>query len=295
MYGVISPSETEARLITPIRDRDLQRVDGAARVAVTAADGRTVLTDLYQRSPGKVLFPLIDGEKWREAVFLNTAGGVAGGDLLRYEARADGEAMLTVTTQAAERIYRAIDSAARVESRIEAADTAYLEWLPQETILFDGARLSRFTEIHVAPNARVLAMDWLILGRAASGERVGQGEVRDNWRLYCDGRLVWADAFRLGGDIAALRTAKPLLADCTAIATMVYAGADASAQLDAVRETLGAATHAHSGATIVNGILICRLAAGSASDLRCAVIDYLSALRGRLSGASVSLPKVWTC
>lgn len=295
MSGVILPFETENRLPAPIRDRDLQRVDGAARVAVRREGGRTRLTDLYQRSPGKVLFPRVDGETWREAVFLNTAGGVAGGDVLRYEAHAEGDAVFTVTTQAAERIYRAIDTAARVETQIDAADAAYLEWLPQETILFDGARLSRSTEIHVAAQARVLAMDWLILGRAASGERVERGEVRDNWRLYRDGRLIWADAFRLGGDIAARVHAKPLLADCTALATIVYAAPDASECLGLAREALSGVPTPHVGATFVNGVLICRIAAEQASHLRGAVLNFLSGFRGRLRGEAVSLPKVWTC
>lgn len=295
MSGVILPFETENRLPTSICDRDLQRVDGAARVAVRGEGGRTRLTDLYQRSPGKVLFPRVDGEQWREAVFLNTAGGVAGGDVLRYEAQAEGNAVFTVTTQAAERIYRAIDTAARVATRIEAADTAFLEWLPQETIVFDGARLSRSTEIHVAAQARVLAMDWLILGRAASGERVVQGEVRDNWRLYRDGRLIWADAFRLGGDIAALGRAKALLAECGALATIIYAAPDASAQVEAAREAFEGAATPHVGATFVNGVMICRIAAEQASHLRGAVLNFLSGFRGRLRGEAVSLPKVWTC
>ncbi len=294
MYAAISPSETEAVLPPILRDRDLQRADGAARVAVRGEGGRTVIADLYQRAPGKVLFPVVDGEVCREAVFLNTAGGVAGGDHLRYEARAESGASLVVTTQAAERVYRAIDAPGRVETRIEARSSAALEWLPQETILFDGGRLSRATEIHVDAGSTVLAMDWLILGRAASGERVGQGEVRDNWRVYRDGRLVWADAFRLGGDIAALAAKKPLLAGCTAIATILYAAADAPARLDHAREALsGAACHA--GATVVNGLLVARLAAADAGDLRAAVTDCLRAFRAHLQGRPVSLPKVWTC
>ena len=322
MFDATSPCE-------PLRDRDLQRVDGAARVAVKSEGGRTMLAELYQRSPCKVLFPHVDGEKWREAVFLNTAGGVAGGDVLRYEALATGEASLVVTTQAAERVYRAIDTAGRVETRIEARDTATLEWLPQETILFDGGRLSRSTEIHCASGASVLAMDWLILGRAASGERVAAGEVRDHWRLYRDGRLVWADAFRLGGDIAALQVKKPLLSGCNAIATLLYTALDAAVQLEHARELLskvaasqpsplageggaerrrvrGTAAGAvpmdsdgeppiYAGATVVNGVLVCRLAAADASDLRAAVIEFLRAFRGRLRGKPVSLPKVWTC
>ena len=173
-----------------LRDRDLQRVDGAARIAVHGAAGRARITDLFQRSPCKVLVPRIDGQSCREAVFLNTAGGIAGGDRLSFGLSAGGDARFTGTTQASERVYRAIDAPGQIEMRIEAADDAALEWLPQETILFDGGRLSRSTHIHFGGAARLIALDWLILGRSASGETVRQGAFRDDWRVWRDGRLV---------------------------------------------------------------------------------------------------------
>ncbi len=144
-----------------LRDRDLQRVDGAARIAVHGAGGRNAITDLFQRSPCKVLLPDIDGHPCREAVFLNTAGGIAGGDRLSFGLSASGDASFTGTTQASERIYRAIDAPGQIEMRIEAADNAALQWLPQETILFDGGRLNRSTrnprERHRAPHRHGLA------------------------------------------------------------------------------------------------------------------------------------------
>ncbi len=277
-----------------LRDRDLQRVDGSARIAVHGAEGRNAITDMYQGSPCKVLVPRIDGQSCREAVFLNTAGGIAGGDHLRFALTATGEANFTGTTQTAERVYRGLDAAGRVEMRIEAADCATLQWLPQETILFDGGRLDRSTEIYVSGTARLVAMDWLILGRSASGETVRQGAFRDNWRVYRDGHLVWADAFRLSGDIAALVHRPSLLAGHTAIATILYAASDAAAQLDRARDVLtGLACKA--GATLVNGLMICRFAAKAASDLRRAVTDFLRAFRGRLEGFAPDLPRVWAC
>lgn len=278
----------------PLSDRDLQRMDGAARVGVVGRDGGTFLADLYQRSPGKALFPRIDGQDCREVVFLNTAGGIAGGDRLHYALTAGGGATITATTQAAERVYRAIGEPGRVTTRIEARGDATLEWLPQETIVFERGRLARATEIHCDSSARVLAMDWLLLGRAASGETLRSGEIRDDWRVRRDGRLIWADSFRLEGDIAA-QTARPsLLGGCKAVATILYAGADAASHLDSARDLLTAAP-IKTGATVVNGLLICRLAASLAADLRRAVSRFLQAFRALLGGLPAALPRVWAC
>jgi urease accessory protein len=277
-----------------LRDRDLQRVDGAARIAVHGAGGRVAITDLFQRSPCKVLMPRVDGHSCREAVFLNTAGGVAGGDRLSFGLSAGGDARFTGTTQASERIYRAIDAPGRIDMRIEATGTATLQWLPQETILFDGGRLSRSTHIHVSGTARLIAMDWLILGRSASGETVRHGAFRDDWRVFLDGRLVWADAFRLSGDIETLVHRPSLLAGHTAIATILYAASNAPANLDRVRAILASLT-CKAGATIVNGLMICRFAAKAAAELRRAVTDFLRAFRDGLEGFTPALPKVWAC
>jgi len=279
-------------LTLPLRDRDLQRMDGAARVGVVGRQGATFLADLYQRSPAKAILPRIDGEDCREVVFLNTAGGIAGGDRLHYTLAAGEGATITATTQTAERVYKAIGEPGHVTTRIEARSNATVEWLPQETILFERGRLTRETHIDMDAAARVLAMDWLLLGRTASGEVVRTGEIRDNWRIRRDGRLVWADSFRLGEDIAAQAARASLLGGCTAIATLVYAAADAEANLDLARETL-APLGIEAGATLVNGLLICRFAAELASDLRRAVITFLRTFRAELGGFPPGLPRVW--
>ena len=278
----------------PLRDHDLQRMDGAARVGVVSRGGVTVLADLYQRSPAKAILPRIDGADCREVVFLNTAGGIAGGDRLHYTLTASGEATITATTQAAERVYRAIGEPGQVTTRIEARDSATLEWLPQETIVFERGRLKRRTEIHCDSTAHLLAMDWLLLGRAASGEILRNGEICDSWRVHRDGRLAWADNFRLQGDIASQVARPSLLGGCTAIATILYAAANAEAHLDRVRDLL-ATLSVKAGATLVNGLMICRLAAVLAADLRRAVMTFLRAFRAGLTGFPTALPKVWSC
>jgi urease accessory protein len=277
-----------------LRDRDLQRMDGSARVGVVGRAGGTFLTDLYQRSPAKAMFPRIDGQDCREVVFLNAAGGIAGGDRLHYVLTASGSATITATTQAAERVYRAIGEPGHVATRIEAHDSATFEWLPQETIVFDGGRLARETEIRCDAIARVLAMDWLLLGRAASGEILRTGAIRDSWRVHREGQLIWADNFRLEGDIVSQVARPSLLGGSTAIATILYVAADAEGHLDRARDALSVLP-VEAGATLVGGLLICRLAAGLAADLRRAVTAFLRSFRAGLDGFPPALPRVWAC
>lgn len=287
-----SPPPAAHRLPERAGDAQLQRMDGLARVAVSG--GGNAITDLYQRSPGKVLFPRIDDGTRMEAVFLNTAGGVAGGDRLSFEARARDGARLTATTQAAERIYRAIDSHAHIETRLSAESGAALEWLPQETILFDRSRLQRKTEVRLHQGASLIALEWLVLGRAAHGETVKSGSLRDTWRVFRDGRLIWADTFRLEGDIAALTKSPALLGGRTALATLLYAAPDALLRVERAREILHALP-VRSGATVVSGLLICRFAARLAHDLRKSLIVFLQAFRDGLRGFTPALPRVWSC
>ncbi len=280
------------------RDGDLQRADGAAFVSVTSRDGRTAISDVYQRAPCKALFPLVDGRECSEVVFLNTAGGVTGGDRLQYSIAASGAACLTGTTQAAERIYRALDRPGRIETRLSVDDEATLQWLPQETILFDGGRLSRLTEIRLAPAARLIALEWLLFGRTAHGETVTCGEVMDRWRVFRDDRLIWADNFRLGGDIARQIARPALFGGCIALATVFYAAPDAAQQIERARSVLQSVMTeitCQAGATAVAGSLICRFAATTALSLRSAVIYFLKGFCERLDGFPPSLPRVWAC
>jgi urease accessory protein len=277
MYDAISRSERALA-----RDRDLQRVDGAARVVFAPS-----LRELYQQSPCRVLLPRVDGREGAEVVLVNTAGGIAGGDRLRYDAEAHGAARATFTTQAAEKIYRALDEVARIDTRIEAGGGAILEWLPQETIVFDGGRFSRSIELAVSMDARVLALESLVLGRAASGETMRTGEVTDRWRVVRDGRLLWTDTFRLAGEVEALVGRKALLGGQHAFATAIYVGPDAALRLEAARAVLDAD---RAGATLINGVLICRMLAPDGAALRATILRLLAALR---DGAAP--PRVWSC
>jgi len=135
-------------------------------------------------------------------------------------------ASIAVTTQAAEKVYRAIHESAHITTTLRACDAAKLAWLPQETIVFNRARVRRRTQIEVSSGAELLALEWLVLGRAAHGERISAGEITDIWRVIKDGRLIWADSFRATDDVFPHLSRKALLSDCTALATLLYFGPD---------------------------------------------------------------------
>ncbi|HJQ60208.1 MAG TPA: urease accessory protein UreD, partial [Vineibacter sp.] len=166
----------------------LQRGDGAAAVGFAARPRGTALAELDQRDPCRVLFP--DGETGDPplAVFITMSGGLADGDRLRLAARCEAGATATATTQAAEKIYRASANAqdCTIDVALDVASGAALEWLPQETILFDGARLRRRTVADVASGGRLLACEMVVLGRIASGERFTSGLLIDSWRVRRD-------------------------------------------------------------------------------------------------------------
>ncbi len=277
-----------------------QRVDGAARIAYACdAQQRTRLQDLYQRAPCRVLFPDVEAGEPPQAVLLTTSGGLTGGDRLALEIEIGAGARATLTTQAAEKLYRAAegDADTRIDVRLRAGSGAWLEWLAQETIVFEQARLHRLVEADLAADAQLLAVESIVFGRRAMGEDFTRGQIHDAWRIRRGGRLVWADALRLSGDIGMLRAAPFAFGDARGTATLLYVGDAASAQLDAVREELRELEDdgVRGGATVIDGVLLLRLLAADAVALRRAVMRLAGGLRARVAGLPARLPRVWEC
>lgn len=267
-----------------------QRVDGHARIRF----GPSGLRDLYQRAPCRLLFP--DGETgdFPLAVLVTTSGGLTGGDRIRLDIRVDRGARATVTTQAAEKLYRVLpgDADIRIDTRIEVAAGGVVEWLAQEAILFDRSRLRRTVEADLGDGARMLGIETTLFGREAMGERFKTGLVHDAWRIRRNGRLVWADALHLEGDCAA-QMARPFgFGDARALASLVYCGPDAADHLDLARRLAPAP---HGGATCIGDILVLRLIDRDAMALRARATHALTALRGATLGAPARLPALWTC
>lgn len=258
----------------------LQRARGTVCVAAKLRGGETVLDRLYQSGSAKARVPKGDGF---EVVLLNTAGGVTGGDLFENTISAASETAVTVTTQTAERIYRSTGEDGRVTNTLTIAARARVDWLPQETILFDRARLRRGLNVDMAADATLLAIEPLVLGRAAMGETVSQGFLSDQWRVRRAGRLVYADALRLEGDIAARGLAPASLNGAIACASLLYCGPDAEDRIAELRAALAN----DGGASAWNGMLVARIVTANGAMLRAALIRTVSVLRAG------PLPRVW--
>ena len=263
----------------------LQRARGAAAIGFSRDGGRTALKALYQQTPCRVMFPEPEEGDPPLAVLLTTSGGLTGGDDVRIAVSVDSSAAM-VSTQAAEKIYRSLGPDVTIQVELAIGEGARLEYYPQETILFDGARFHRRTQANVAAGGCLAAAEMLVFGRQARGERMARGSVFDSWQVRCDGRLVWIDRLALDGDIAATLADPFTLDGAGAIATMLHVGGDAGQMIDTAREL------ADGGATMVNGVLVARLFGPSPRDVRDRLIRYLTGMR-EAAGLPPRLPRVW--
>lgn len=268
-------SRHDARPIPP-------RARGALRLLAKRRGDETVIGDLRQEGSLKALFPKVRGNAL-DAVFLNTAGGLTGGDRMTIAAEVAADAHLVMSSQAAERGYRAQpDEVAQVDLRLRAAAGGRIDWLPQETILFDQAAISRRMHVELTGDASALLVEPVILGRRAMGETVRQVFFQDQWRVWRDGRLVFADAVRLAGDAAALMAGNAVGQGASAMATILLAGPSAPER--AARISL----QGSSGASLIaDDLLLVRLLAEDGFALRAQMIPVITAL------ADVPVPRVW--
>jgi urease accessory protein len=275
-------------------DKDLQRAEGSCRIVVGSSEKGARLIDVFQKSPIRVLFPRVNAGGIEEAVLINTAGGIAGRDRLTYHVTAVAEASIAVTSQAAEKLYCALDEPAHIATKLTANAGAKLAWLPQETIAFNRARLRRVTEVDLSSGAELLALEWLVLGRAAHGEEMVGGNICDSWRVKKDGRLVWADTFRLTDEIFPHLPRKALLGRYKAIGTLIYSGPLLGARLDFLR-AIASSLGCHCATTSVGGLIVLRFAAEASFDLRCAVRNFLEQFGRELGPGPFRVPKMWSC
>lgn len=270
----------------PAKPTGQPRAIGRASVSSKPLGARSVLDGFRQSGSMKIVYPRGVGSEL-QAVVVNTAGGVTGGDAFSLDVRAGGGTTLSVTTQAAERAYRAArgDGAGRIDNRLMVEAGGRLNWLPQETILYDGCHLSRNLRISLSGEARLLAVEPLVFGRAAMGERLTQGRFTDRIEIDRDGRPLILDAIRLHGDIDAHLARKTVCDGAGAMATLVYIAPDAQAQLASVR---GMLNPVQGGASLVHpDVMLLRALALDSFVLRKALIPILT----RLSGGA--LPRPW--
>src|SRR6266852_3175079 len=210
------------------------RARGSVAFDVHLLEGVTRRRHLHESGSLRVRFPSPEAEGL-SAVFVNTAGGIAGGDRFAIDIATGEGSRLAVTTAAAEKVYRTDGPAAELNIALKASAGSHLAWLPQETILFDRARMLRRIDIDLAESASLLLCEIVVFGRAAMGERMERGEFVDCWRLRRGGKLVFAETVRLDGDIGA-KLARPAVAKGgVAIATALIVPGD-GAVVERIRE-----------------------------------------------------------
>lgn len=260
------------------------RAQGAVRFDVHCEDGVTRRGALHESGSLRARFPSPEDDGL-SAVFINTAGGIAGGDRFDIAISAGEGARLTLTTAAAEKVYRAPAAPAQLDISLKAASGARLAWLPQETILFDRARISRRIDIDLADGASLLLCEIVVFGRAAMGERMQGGEFVDRWRLRRGGKLVFAETVRLDGDIGAKLARSAVAKGGVAVGTALVVPGD-EALVERIREaadTFGGEV----GISCWNGFAMARFCAQDAARLRADMMTVL----GRASTAA--LPRLW--
>jgi urease accessory protein len=273
-------------------------VSGAAEIGFALRCGTTRLAHLYQRTPLRVLFPTPDPGESALAVLVTTSGGLVAGDRIAISVRADAGAVAHVTTAAAEKIYRSTGATAQIGQSAFVADAAWLEYLPQETILFDGARLRRNMRVSLAIGAGFLGGSIIVFGRRARGEGFTRGLLQDRFELLRGGALVWGDAVHLDGEVVAVMADPACLDNSAAYATLVLAppgAADPAGFIDAARAELrrSAGDGLRAGVTAVNGVVVARWLAADALPLRRAFADLACHFRAAAIGLPAQLPRLW--
>jgi urease accessory protein len=260
------------------------RARGSVTFDVHQVDGVTRRRHMHESGSLRVRFPSPEAEGL-SAVFVNTAGGVAGGDRFDIDIATGEGSRLAVTTAAAEKVYRAQGPAAQLSIALKAAAGSHLSWLPQETILFDRARMLRRIDIDLADSASLLLCEIVVFGRAAMGERMRQGEFVDRWRVRRGGRLVFAETIRLDGDIGEKLERSAVAKGGAAIGTALIVPGD-EALLERIREVTKS-FGGEVGMSAWNGFAMARFCAQDAARLRA---DMMAVL-GRASGSA--LPRLW--
>jgi urease accessory protein len=266
---------------------DYLRAQGRLSLELKAGAKGTQVARLAEGGGFRLKFPRRE-DALAEGIIVNTAGGMTGGDALDVTIRAGEGASGLVTTQAAEKIYRSIAGETRLTTRLEIAAGADLAWAPQETILFDRARLARELQADIAPDARALLCESLVFGRIASGETLAACSLKDRWRVRIGGRLAFADDVRLEGHITTALARKAVGNGARALATVLLIAPGAETRIDKARAALeGAACEC--AASALPGLVVARFLAADPDAMRSTLAVYLTRFAG------LPIPRSWRC
>lgn len=272
----------------------MQRTSGTGRLAVRHMDGRTRLGRLYQEGAAKIRLPKTYSGEALDAVLINTAGGLTGGDRFHWSIDIGSGAGTVITTQACEKIYKAADDHADIDVSVAVGSGGALAWLPQETILFDRAAMRRRLTVDLAPDAGLLLVEPIIFGRQAMGETVHKAQFHDRWRIRRGGRLLHAEDLRLSGEIDETLQKTSVTGGAIAMATLLLVHADAADLVEPLRSDIGDQGGVSAISSSAGDRLVARVTAESGMTLRRALIPAIARCNRFLIGAGHGLPKLWT-
>ncbi|HTC01871.1 MAG TPA: urease accessory protein UreD [Xanthobacteraceae bacterium] len=261
------------------------RAVGTVAFTVAAGLGGSRRGRVHEAGSLRVRFPNGNSKTALEAVIVNTAGGMTGGDRFDVDIKVGAGARLSVATAAAEKIYRSLGPDTDIGVKLDVGPGGALAWLPQETIMFDQARLRRTIDIALARDANLLLAEAAVFGRSAMGEAVAQGQFFDRWRLRVGGALVFAETLSLEGDIARRLAQRAVANGGVAVASVIkYPGNDADAvAVRAMQDHFAGEV----GISAWNGLVVARLVASDGAALRRGLVAVLTALD------AAPLPRLW--
>jgi len=284
VYSVFKINQSAALQMSQ-SDAPQPRALGAARVDVCLGQGdQSQIARLRQSGSSKLIFPR-SRSKGLQAVLINTAGGITGGDRFELKANVGVGSTLTLTTQAAERVYRAQpNEIGRVHTHMKVGANAHLNWLPQELILFDKCAFKRRLRFELQQTSSLLAVESIAFGRAAMGEDLNNIWLEDRIAITRAGRPLYLDGISIKGD-AKHHLSHPAIAHgAGAMASVICIKPNASQYLNAVRailpETAGASL-------IAEDTLVVRQLAQDAYALRRTLVPVLETLSRN------TLPAAW--
>ncbi|WP_157179274.1 urease accessory protein UreD [Phyllobacterium sp. YR531] len=262
-----------------------QRASGTGRLSVRKVEGKTRIAKLFQEGCAKLRFPVV-AEDGLEAVMINSAGGLTGGDAMQWNFVLGDFCNAHITTQACEKIYKAVSgTVATVSTHIEAGKGSFVAWLPQETILFEAADLKRSLNVNLAADAKALLVESTIFGRKAFGETIDTVRFSDQWRVRQEGQLIHAENFAIGPNAGSSLKRSALFGDYRAVTTVLLVSPHCEQLLEPARLVIGE----RGGASSWMGKLLVRMVDIDAYHLRKRLIPLLRLLNG-----GAELPRIWS-
>jgi urease accessory protein len=264
---------------------DANRAIGRVALTVAATPLGTVRTRVHESGALRLRFPNSQTKDALDAVIVNTAGGMAGGDRFDLDVEVGADARLTVTTAAAEKVYRSLGPPTEITVKLDVEANAALVWLPQLMIGFDQMRLRRTIEVSLARTARLLLAEATVFGRSAMGEIVRDGHFLDRRRVRLNGVLVFAETIGIDGDIARCLAESAVAKRGVAVASIlkIPGNAECAAAVRSIQESFAGEV----GISAWNGVAVARLVAPDGATLQRDLISVLNALD------AAPLPRLW--